>query len=92
MLKLSPQVTMRHLGLVALADSRGRNPAASDPLTIFSEEFDNFMKEAEKAEVLERPEAPVLLGRHLLDVIPPGPEMGNARRLHRAFNAVKHFQ
>jgi len=82
--KLAPEVTMRQLGLVALADYRGRNGINSQPLTAHQEKFDQFINNAEQANVVHQAEAPVLLGRHLLDVVQPGPQMGEL--LDKAYN------
>jgi len=74
--KLAPHVSLRQLGLVALADKQGRNPLGDKPLEAPIGLFNQFLKRAEQADVLDSPEEPVLLGRHLLDDIEAGPEMG----------------
>lgn len=74
--KLWPEVTMRQLGLVALADHRGRNGVGSEPLELYQDRFDQFITKAQHANVVHKPEAPVLLGRHLLGIVAPGPKMG----------------
>jgi tRNA nucleotidyltransferase (CCA-adding enzyme) len=75
--KLAPEVTLRQLGIVALADLQGRNSAGHEPLTLLHRDvFERFLHEAEKAQVAHQPEPPVLLGRHLLGLVAPGPEMG----------------
>jgi len=74
--KLAPEVTMRQLGLVALADHRGRNSESNEPLVLYQDKYDQFIAKAQEANVVHKPEAPVLLGRHLLDDIPAGPKMG----------------
>jgi len=65
------------LAKVPLADKRGRNPKKDSPLTITDSDVEAFIKKAQKARVLEQVEKPVLLGRDLLDVIPPGKQLGN---------------
>ncbi len=75
--RLAPDVTVRQLGLLALADHQGTNPHGHEPLINKDHElYHQFLATAEKATVAHGPEAPVLLGRHLLDVMAPGPEMG----------------
>lgn len=75
-LKLKHPLTMRQLGLVALFDSQGRCGKGFDPRAQAQEHFEQFMQRAEKASVLHGPEEPVLLGRHLFGLVPPGPRMG----------------
>lgn len=75
--KLGPHVPLRLLGLVSLADVRGRNPASSEPLAMAGQhEFDVFIARAEQASVVHRPEEPVLQGRDLLDIVKTGPMIG----------------
>ncbi len=74
--KLAPEVSMRHLAMVALCDARGRNPQGPEPLSGFDEIYTTFMEKAEQEQVLHKPEAPILLGRDLLDEIKPGKQMG----------------
>ena len=64
------------LAKVALADKRGRNPRKGKPLTKTFSVIDKFLDYAQKANVLREPEQPVLQGRDLLDVMDPGPKMG----------------
>ena len=73
--KLS-SVSMQMLADVCLADKRGRNPDGPDPLDISHPEIDEFLAHTHEAKVLEEVEKPILLGRDLLDIIKPGPEMG----------------
>lgn len=75
-LKLAPEVNLRQLALVALADHRGRNAKNSEPLHQGFEELDSFWERAQTLDVLDKAEQPILLGRHLSDVIQPGPKMG----------------
>jgi tRNA nucleotidyltransferase (CCA-adding enzyme) len=82
-LKLSPEVSMRQLGMVALCDHRGRNGKGHDPLDIDQKLFDAFAEKLKEADVVDKPEAPVLQGRHIIDDIKSGPAMG--RLLKRAY-------
>jgi len=75
-LKLSPQLNLRQLTLLNLCDVRGRNKNDTKPLDVGEDKFQDFIKKIKKAEIEEGPEKPVLLGRHLLDVLKPGKEMG----------------
>lgn len=85
-LKLAPEVTLQHIGLVGMADILGRNPKSSHPTPTLCnlepnlrghiQRIELFLARAEKAQVLHRPEERVLLGRHLLDSVQPGPELG----------------
>ncbi len=75
--KIAPEISMRQLGIVALADRQGRNEMCPEPLTNkFHNDYKAFLEYAEQASVVHKPEAPVLLGRHLLGTISPGPELG----------------
>jgi tRNA nucleotidyltransferase (CCA-adding enzyme) len=73
--KLAP-ITLQELALLALADKRGRNPKKGAPLRKSFEDIDLFLKKADEAQVLTAVEKPLLQGRDLLDVIKPGPQMG----------------
>lgn len=87
-IKLAPEVTAQDLYSLAWADIRGRNKDGFEPLKDGFGDNDKilelFMKNAEGAQVEEGPEEPVLHGRDLLDVIPPGPQMGEL--LKKAYN------
>lgn len=75
--KLAPEMTLRQLALVALADRQGRNGSGQEPLTdSYHNLYQEFLQAAQHADVAHGPEAPALLGRHLLDVIQPGTELG----------------
>jgi tRNA nucleotidyltransferase (CCA-adding enzyme) len=74
--KLAPEITMRMLAQLSLADKRGRNPEGSTPLKKGFKEIREFLKKAEEATVLEQIEKPLLQGRDLLDVVKPGPQLG----------------
>jgi len=73
--KLAP-LTLEDLALVALADRQGRNGKSHRPLSSKPKEIATFVHKATKAKVLTKPEKPILLGRDLLDAVPPGPELG----------------
>ena len=82
-LALAPEASLELLARLALADHRGRNPDGDEPLDAPSEQCAWFLEQAEALRVRREPEKPALMGRHLLGVIPPGPEMG--RLLKRAY-------
>ncbi len=73
--KLAP-LTLNMLAKLALADKRGRNQHKGTPLTVDVPEIDQFLIMAQKANVLTCVEQPLLQGKDLLDVIPPGPLLG----------------
>jgi tRNA nucleotidyltransferase (CCA-adding enzyme) len=81
--KLAPEVSLQTLAKLALADQRGRNPKGNKPLSINVPAIKTFLQRAAQAAVLEYPEKSVLQGRDLLDVIKPGPKMGEL--LKRAY-------
>lgn len=74
--KLAPDATLALLADLAYADKRGRNPKGHEPLTINVPDIDTFLERAEKAQVKESVEEPVLKGRDLLGVVEPGARMG----------------
>ncbi|MCK4265488.1 CCA tRNA nucleotidyltransferase [Candidatus Babeliales bacterium] len=78
--KLSPELVPKDLGLVALCDRRGRNAKSSKPLKEGKELFDFYMDKVKEAQVEEGAPKPVLLGRHLLDIVDPGKKMGELLR------------
>lgn len=79
-LQLAPEVTMRQLALLCLADARATNVESSVPLTFEPDEYKIFLEKAEQAFVLHKPEPAALQGRDLLDVMQPGPIMGELLR------------
>lgn len=83
-LKLSPELTLMQLYKVSLCDVRGRNPEPGRPLTKIlghkDEVLKKFLENIQNAKVTHGPEPQVLLGRDLLDLIEPGPKMGEALR------------
>jgi len=74
--KLSPHATLHELADLFLADRQGRNPKNALPLTGSEPDVTVFIRMADKAQVLAAVEKPLLQGRDLLDVIEPGPCMG----------------
>ena len=76
-IKLSPYTNLRQLGLVALADLQGRSAKGPEPLTFHTDLFDTFIHRATQALVVDHAEPAVLLGRHLMDTLTPGPRMGS---------------
>jgi tRNA nucleotidyltransferase (CCA-adding enzyme) len=81
--KLAPHTSMEMLAKLAIADGRAKNPARGAPTTQDIPELDLFLQRAQEAHVLYNQEKPVLQGRDLLDIMPPGPEMGKV--LKRAY-------
>lgn len=74
--KLAPEVTIRMLADLCLADKRGRNPDSHEPLTSSDEHILAFIKKAQQVQVIHKAEKPVLLGRDLLDQVGVGPKLG----------------
>ena len=79
--KLAPETTLRHLAIIALCDLSGRNPASPNPVKWRDDVFKPFLERALKAEVANGPEEPFLLGRHLINEINPGPQMGELLKM-----------
>lgn len=76
-LHLAPDITIRQMAITNLCDIRGRNPKGHEPLKdIYEDKYKEVLQKAEEAKVEHGPAKPVLLGRHLLDIIKPGPKMG----------------
>ena len=74
---------MRQLAIVSLVDQMGRKikngelPSECENSNInYKKKFDDFLKMAKQAKIDKGPEKPVLLGKHILDVVDPGPQMG----------------
>jgi tRNA nucleotidyltransferase (CCA-adding enzyme) len=82
-LALAPETRLERLAALAVADYRGRNPEGHEPLVVDSREAGWFLDQAEQLKVQREPERPVLMGRHLLGAVKPGPEMG--KLLKRAY-------
>ncbi len=81
--KLAPQTNLKMLADLALADKRGRNPKGHEPLTIDISEIDEFRKQSQKAQVELKKEEPILHGKDIMDIVEPGPQMGEL--LKRAY-------
>ena len=75
-LRLAPEVSMRQLGILCLADQQGRNGKEQTPLLVWEDEFKNFLETSKSAHVLHAPEPAVLQGKDLIHLIEPGPHMG----------------
>jgi len=78
--KIAPGGTLELLAKVALADKLGRNPIKGVPLKKEFPAITKFLDNAKKANVEKVPESPVLMGRDLMDVVAPGPQMGKLLR------------
>ncbi len=78
--KLAPLADITMLADLARADILGRNPQGHEPLQGPAPLIDLFLKRAREAEVTHAPQAPILLGRDLLDAVQPGPLMGKMLR------------
>jgi tRNA nucleotidyltransferase (CCA-adding enzyme) len=81
--KLAPEVTMIMLAKVSLADIRGRNGKSSKPLKIKDPAITAFLKKAKRLDVATNIEEPILHGRDIMDIVPPGPAMG--KLLNKAY-------
>ena len=79
--KLAPHASIAMLAELCLADYRGRNPDSSLPLTKDSKELDQFREQANKAQVYDTVEQPLLSGRDIADIVEPGPRMGQLLNL-----------
>lgn len=75
-LKLKGYANLKMLAKLAIADRQGRNGSSSEPLTTHIDFVDEFIARANKAEVFKEPQKPILHGRDILDVVKPGPLMG----------------
>lgn len=78
--KLAPDVTINMLADLALADRRGRNALGHEPLTDSQPDVEEFRQRAIEAQVLNAQEEPVLHGRDIIDLVAPGPRMGEFLR------------
>ena len=77
--KLAPEASLHTLSLLSQADKRGRNPDRNQPLArLIDADTSVFIARARELGVYEAPEAPVLTGQDLLDVIPEGTVLGTA--------------
>lgn len=74
--KLAPYVTLQLLADLARVDKQGRNSQSHEPLSSTDSSVELFLRKAEEAQVREQIEQPILHGKDLLEVVPPGPLMG----------------
>ena len=74
--KLASRVTLSMLAKLAQADKQGRNPKGHKPLTKEDKVVKKFLDHARDIQVHIKHEEPILQGRDLLDIIKPGPKMG----------------
>lgn len=74
--KLAHNVNMSMLIDVCIADKRGRNGAGHEPLTCNFPDVAEFKAKVEQAQVLVSPVRPLLKGADVLDMVSPGPKMG----------------
>ena len=81
--KLAPNLSMRQLAELVIADKRGRNSQGPVPLKSEPEEVAQFIKKTQEADVLDQKEEPILLGRDITDEVEVGPRMGEL--LHKAY-------
>lgn len=72
--KLFPETNLRQLAMLALFIGQGNQTFSGQ--AFLTDQYNEFVKNAQVAGVLERPEQPVLSGTDLLGKIKPGPEMG----------------
>lgn len=78
--KLDRQVNMQMLIDLCVADKRGRNGAGQVPLTTDFPDVVQFKAHVEAAEVLYKPVEPLLMGADVMDMVSPGPRMGELLR------------
>jgi len=77
---VAPEVNLLLLADLSLADRQGRNPHSPVPLSGTIEDIEQFKKHAEEAGVLYAPEAAILQGRDLIDLVPAGKLLGELLR------------
>lgn len=75
---LAPTANIRLLIMVCLADIRGRNRTRNTPLTTTSEDHIMVIKRARQLQISEHPEPPILVGDDLVQLVTPGPTLGEA--------------
>lgn len=77
--ELAPALNLKTLTYLVCADRRGRNGAKGEPLPDCPDaDLALFVERATAYGVFEHPEPPVMMGADLMDVIPPGPQLGEA--------------
>lgn len=74
--KLGAQVNMKMLIDLCRADKRGRNATGHDPLATDFPDVHEFENKVMQADVMYRPIEPLLKGADIMDLVPPGPRMG----------------
>ena len=79
--KLDHRVNMLMLIDLCIADKRGRNGASHEPLTSDFPDVAIFKKNVEQAGVATSGVEPLLKGADLIDMVPPGPQMGKILQL-----------
>lgn len=80
--KLEPELNCQQLALLAVCDKAARNPEKGNPFPdVMFPDIQEFIDNAEKYGVLTKSEAPILMGKDVIDYIPPGPKMGRALSL-----------
>lgn len=83
--KLGAQVNMKMLIDLCLADKRGRNAIGHEPLTTDFADVQEFEKKVMQAGVMYRPIEPLLKGADIMDLVQPGPRMGQVLKDAYAF-------
>src|SRR3990167_773094 len=81
--KLAPDTNIAQLVKVNIADKRGRKGAKKDELAKSFFEESEFITIAKRLGVYYKPEQPVLRGEDIIDLVEPGPKMGEL--LERAY-------
>lgn len=79
--KLAPNVTIEMLAKLAVADKRGRNPESHEPLDTPVDDIELFKERAQRYAVFDHAEPALLQGKDFLDVLQPGPQLGELVRL-----------
>lgn len=89
-LKLHSMTSLRMLSLLNGADRAGRNADGSGmPLLMPDPEVELFAQRVQQLGIWEQPESPVLTGDDLMDVCPPGPQLGALLKRAYAYQ-IKH--
>ncbi len=74
--KLAPETNIAMLTLVAKADRLGRASKGKEAPKELLDEINEFITRAKDAMVEHKAEEPVLHGRDIMDLVEPGPKMG----------------
>lgn len=79
--KLAPQTNLKTLGMLAYCDAEGRKGPTHDAQELFTvstqERLAFFIDKAQEYGVYTSPEDPLLQGRDIMDIVVPGPAMGD---------------